>query len=160
MLIVNACDNVALRLVGSSTDPHIPGMRVEERLGYHLWRLRHLPSGAQMYVSERDTLAAGRGRARPLPKLRGRLGTEEPLTADEREKLAAVPEISSAMKRLLAGLWVRMSLRDPDGSFDLGGWFIDPLDRAAERARWAPASRLWGARGTMGPRMAGLPLPW
>ncbi|KOX18543.1 MULTISPECIES: hypothetical protein [unclassified Streptomyces] len=147
VLIVNACDNIALRLVGSSTDPHIPGMRVEERLGYYLWSLRHLPSGAQMYVSERNTLSAGRGPARCLPNLRRRLGVEEPLTADDYNKLAAVPEISPSMKRLLAGIWVRMSLRDPNGSFDLGGWCINPLDRTTERARWAPTSRLWGHEG-------------
>ncbi|MFI8824029.1 hypothetical protein [Streptomyces sp. NPDC053431] len=159
VLIVNACDNVALRLVGSQTDPHIPGMRVEERLGYHVWRLRHLPSGAQMYVSERGTLTAGRGRARRLPNLRRRLDLKEPLTADEYDKLAAIPEISPSMKRLLAGIWVRMSLRDPDRSFHLGGGVIDPLDRSTERARWAPASRLWGHQERWDLEWRGYPFP-
>ncbi|MFD3912411.1 hypothetical protein [Streptomyces sp. NPDC058603] len=159
VLIVSACDNVALRLVGSPTNPHIPGMRVEERLGYHLWRLRHLPTGAQMYVSERDLLPTNRSQAQRLPNLRQRLGVEQPLTADEGEKLAAVPEISSSMQRLLAGIWVRMSLRDPDGSFALGGWFTDPLDRTVERARWAPASRLWGHEGRWDLEWRGYPFP-
>lgn len=44
--IVSACANVARRLVGSPTDPHIPGMRVEERLGYHLWPLGTVFGGA------------------------------------------------------------------------------------------------------------------
>ncbi|MFG2814752.1 hypothetical protein [Streptomyces sp. NPDC048410] len=159
VLMVSACHNVALRLVGSPTDPHIPGMRVEERLGYHLWRLRHLPSGAEMYVSERDRLPANRNKAQRLPNLRRRLSMEQPLTADECEMLAAVPEISSSMKKLLAGIWVRMSLQDPDGSFDLGGWFTDPLDRTAERARWAPASRLWGHDGRWDLEWRGYPFP-
>lgn len=159
VLIVSACDNVALRLVGSSTDPHIPGMRVEKRLGYHLWCLRHLPSNAQMYVSERGTHFAGRGLAQRLPRLRRRLGVEDPLTADEYDKLASVPKISPSMKRLLAGIWVRMSLRDPDGSFDLGGWFTDPLNRPTERARWSPAVRLWGHEARWDLEWRGYPYP-
>ncbi|MFD4377200.1 hypothetical protein [Streptomyces sp. NPDC058486] len=52
-----------------------------------------------------------------------------------------------------------MSLRDPDGSFDLGGWFIDPLDRTTERARWAPTSRLWGHEGRWDLEWRGYPFP-
>ncbi|MGA5321810.1 hypothetical protein ACPCIU_15340 [Streptomyces seoulensis] len=159
VLIVSACDNVALRLVGSPTDPHIPGMRVEERLGYHLWRLRHLPSGAEMYVSERDRLPANRNKAQLLPNLWRRLSMEQPVTAHEREMLAVVPEVSSSMKRLLAGIWVRMSLRDPAGSFGVGGWFTDPLNRTVKRARWAPASRLWGHDGRWDLEWRGYPVP-
>ncbi|QIQ03998.1 hypothetical protein [Streptomyces liangshanensis] len=159
VLIVDACDNVALRLVGSSTDPHIAGMRVEERLGHHLWRLRHLPSGAQMYVSERNAFSSSQRRAQRLPNLRRRLSVEEPLTADEQDRLAAVPRISPSMKRLLAGIWVRMSLRDPDGSFDLGGWCTDPLRRTVERARRAPSSRLWGHEERWDLEWRGYPFP-
>ncbi|MGW7350437.1 hypothetical protein [Streptomyces sp. NPDC054784] len=159
VLIVGASNNVVLRLVGSSTDPHIPGMRVEAHLGYHLWRLRHLPSGAQMYISERSTLPPGREHARPLTNVCGHLSVEQPLTVDEHAKLAAVPEISRSMKRLLAGIWVRMSLRDPDGSFDLGGWFTDPLNRSTERAGWTPTSRLWGHEKRWDLEWRGYPFP-
>lgn len=159
VLIVSACNNVALRLVGSHSDPHVPGMRVEERLGYDLWRLRHLPTGAQMYVSERSTFLAKQDRGQPLPSLRRRLGVEDPLTAAERDMFAAVPAISHSMKRLLAGVWVRMSLRDPGGSFDIGGWFTDPLDRTPERGQWTSACRLWGYQSRWDLEWRGYPFP-
>ncbi|MBB4950721.1 hypothetical protein F4556_006256 [Kitasatospora gansuensis] len=159
VLIVDACDNVALHLAGTPNNPNMPAMRVEECRGYDLWQLRHLTTNAQLYVCERATLptTADRGKRRPIPRRRS--GMADPLTEVELAMLAAVPEISPPMKRLLAGLWVRMSLRDPGGTFHLGGWFNDPLYRKPGRAHWASDCRLWGYHGRWDLEWRGYPFP-
>jgi hypothetical protein len=81
--------------------------------------------------------------------LRGRrwLTSQDPLTADERYMLAAIPPMTDDIEFLLAGMVARITVRDPGMEWDLGTWFEDPLDRPESRSFYGtrPSLSLWGS---------------
>lgn len=135
VLITDVPDNVANRLLrrpGGKTG--LPGLRLEERRGHGSYILRHLPTYAQIVVT-RNSFGAPTG-ARNEPYFNC-MTTETPLTDTERDELAMVPRMTAEAQRLLAGVFSRIGARDPHGTWAVGNWFYDPL----ERPGWPDSAR-------------------
>lgn len=120
----------------------LPGLRLDSQVG-GTYQLRHLPTGATMCVTpQRST--------RPDPDdnhgiVNGGLwGTGTPLTEGERAALNDLPHVAPTAEHLLAGLFVRLCLRDPDDAWAVGTFFDDPLLREETRRLKSGERRLWG----------------
>ncbi|MGW7067121.1 hypothetical protein ACWGII_18885 [Streptomyces sp. NPDC054855] len=144
-VVVGAAFNAVRYLVprsreGESAMCRVPGLRVEAQVG-DTFLLHHLPTGAQMSVTEEATTRLPLGedahRARRLQ------GTDVPLSESEGASLAEIPPLAKAAEVLLAGLLVRLNLRDPQGGWALRAWDTHPLDRPMPQ-RSSPDRRLWG----------------
>ncbi|MEV8321479.1 hypothetical protein AB0Q95_45800 [Streptomyces sp. NPDC059900] len=128
----------------ASTRPvhHLPGLRLVEQIG-DTYRLCHLPTGATMSVTAQPS-------CRPDPEddlghgSQRLLRISDPLVEEELGALSDVPAASPTAQMLLAGLMVRLCLRDPAGLWAVGAFTEDPLDRAATRPVWSASRRLWG----------------
>ncbi|WP_328410815.1 hypothetical protein [Nocardia sp. NBC_00403] len=129
VLITDAPDNVTGRLLG------LPGLRLRKCCGGDTFVMRHLPTGADLVVTAKPSgqISTREHRSwRPITM-------DEPLTAHERSELADVPHMSNDAKRLLGGIFCRISTSDPAGKWAIGNWFYDPIrvfvDGPEERSR-------------------------
>ncbi|MEU4797471.1 hypothetical protein [Streptomyces sp. NPDC023327] len=127
VLITKAPHNVASRLLCGPTGGNgLPGLRVEEHRGYGNYLLRHLPTGAQLVVTNNPSGTPAGARNDPYID---HLPMATPLTSTEREQLARVPSMTAEARRLLAGVFCRITVSDPHGGWAIGNWFYDPLQR-------------------------------
>ncbi|MGY5118339.1 hypothetical protein ACWC2H_21145 [Streptomyces sp. 900105755] len=121
--------NVTCWLVGRDLHPQIglPGLRVESSHNEG-WRLRHLPTGAAITVTDHYD-----GRLQGPPdegsNYAGLWTNDTPVTDEEHATISALPHLDTATETLLAALTVRLCTQAPDGSWDIGMWFNDPTDR-------------------------------
>ncbi|MGV9786170.1 hypothetical protein [Streptomyces sp. NPDC003435] len=111
-IITNVPHNVAGRLLrGPVGESGLPGLRMEAHHGHGNYILRHLPTGARLLV----TFSAS---GKPVGAQRNlyidALTTDVPLTSAEKQQLADVPHMTSAARRLLASMFSRITVRDPD----------------------------------------------
>ncbi|MDT9686689.1 hypothetical protein RND61_32185 [Streptomyces sp. TRM76323] len=70
------------------------------------------------------------------------LTTDTPLTTLEEEQLGSLPSMTADARHLLAGVFCRITTRDPYGAWAIGNWFYDPL----ERPGWLDSSNRPGYR--------------
>lgn len=127
VIITRVPDNVANRLLrGANGGSGIPGLRLEEHRGQGSYVMRHLPTGAQLVVTENPSGTPDGVRHEPYFDC---LTTDTPLTSVELEQLAGVPSMTPDARRLLAGVFNRITTRDPFGGWAIGNWFYDPLQR-------------------------------
>ncbi|WP_328407098.1 hypothetical protein OG542_00290 [Streptomyces violaceus] len=121
--------NVACWLVGRDTLPEVglPGLRVETSYDEG-WRLRHLPTGATMTITgdRHGRLLDSPGADSNYQKL---WGTEVAVSEEENAVLKALPRLDEDTEAALAALTVRLCLRDPAGTWNLGMWFWEPSGR-------------------------------
>ncbi|MEJ8653609.1 hypothetical protein WKI65_37595 [Streptomyces sp. MS1.AVA.3] len=144
-IITSTPHNVVCWLTPNGNDTpgnNLPGLRLERQIA-DTYLLRHLPTGTTMSVTTQpDSQLAPRDN----PALRDdRLwGIDKPLTEYERATFEELPPMAPATETLLAGLTVRLCLRDPNREWAIGTWWRDPLKRPRERARFS-TRRLWGS---------------
>ncbi|GHD52153.1 hypothetical protein GCM10010335_64220 [Streptomyces galbus] len=121
----------------------IPGLRVGERIG-GTYLLRHLACGASMSVTAQ---ASTRPDSSDLSgHRRSRLwSTHTPVTDSEWDVLESLPPATPTAETLLAGLLVRLCLRDPAGRWAVGQFFEDALERPQRGVPRHGFRRLWGA---------------
>ncbi|MGV9317570.1 hypothetical protein [Streptomyces sp. NPDC003660] len=126
-VITNVPHNVAGRLLrGPGGRSGLPGLRIEAHHGHGNYILRHLPTGARLVVTPSPS---GKPVGAQRDSYIDALTTDVPLTSTEERQLADVPHMTSAARRLLAGMFSRITVRDPDDRWALGNWFYDPLER-------------------------------
>lgn len=146
VVLAQAPANVASWLVGADTSTGVPGLRLLHTPTTDTWRLIHLPTGARMTITGTGRHDATHDRGTPPLMISKMLTEADPVSTEETTELANLPRRSLPAARMLAALVVRMTLRDPDGAWAVGGWCDDPLSR-----HWAPrdlgpdSRRLWGA---------------
>ncbi|MGC0420384.1 hypothetical protein [Embleya sp. AB8] len=153
-LHTNAPDNVADRM-----DPRggfgMPGIRLmdSESVSVGEWWIGgiHLHTGARLTLAgiwpeqlrPRGLKAKHVSDACVRPFLGETMGTTESRAFTE------IPPMSDDMRRLLAGLFVRLSVKDRFGRWATGNWHWDPLRRNLPRPKGnyahGPVRRLWGA---------------
>ncbi|MEV7197752.1 hypothetical protein AB0N81_39070 [Streptomyces sp. NPDC093510] len=104
----------------------LPGLRVEELRGYGTYVMRHLPTNAQFVVTNNPSGKPAGARSESYVDF---FTVDAPLTPDEREQLAGVPPMTEHAQCLLAGVFCRISARDPHRGWAIGNWFYDPLRR-------------------------------
>ncbi|MFI0789583.1 hypothetical protein ACH4Q6_28745 [Streptomyces lydicus] len=104
----------------------LPGLRVEEHRGYGTYVMRHVPTNAQLVVTNNPSGTPTGSRSESYVDF---FTVDTPLTPSEREQLARVPSMTENAQRLLAGVFCRISARDPHGGWAIGNWFYDPLRR-------------------------------
>ena len=135
VIISNTPVNVASRMVAAHPGSlRVPGLRYNpaKESSSETRHLIDIGSGAELMVTERPT-----GRQKPLsegspvssrPRL-GSHGVAHALTTAEHKALAAIPAMTDEIETLLAGLAVRLNVRDQLGRWAMGYWFWDPLER-------------------------------
>ncbi|MCZ0210938.1 hypothetical protein OZK63_36765 [Streptomyces sp. UMAF16] len=161
VLISDAPDNVTRYLVShGGSIPRLPGMRLRAVQDYRTYALEHVPTGAQLVVTNRldGKLQGVRENAHFDFRTLG-----DPLDSVEERQLAGIPPMGGAAQILLAGMAARMSMTDPKGRWATGNWYWDPLRRSDDgRGRDGgsdPQRRLWGAGDEWEARWTGLPYP-
>ncbi|MEU9983768.1 hypothetical protein [Streptomyces sp. NPDC050856] len=120
----------------------LPGLRLEEQIG-DTYRLRHLPTGATMSVTAQTSTRPDSDSGHEV-RDRRMWRTDTPLNDAERDALADLPSACPASEVLLAGLLVRLCLRDPGRAWAVGTFFDDPLNREKALLPGAVSRRLWG----------------
>ncbi|ROQ23236.1 hypothetical protein EDD98_7686 [Streptomyces sp. PanSC19] len=133
VLITHAASNIANRLLPGEHKSDVlclPGMRLLDDPD-DAYRLIHLPTGGRLTTTNRSN-GTGGGRSYPA---RSWKRVNEPLTSRETEVLDALPPMTSDAEALLAALTSRLWLRDPYGSWAIGGWFSPPPRRDRETIR-------------------------
>ncbi|EDY50175.1 conserved hypothetical protein [Streptomyces clavuligerus] len=159
VLITKAPDNVALRLLrGPTGGSALPGLRIEECRGHGSYVLRHLPTTAQLVITNNPSgapVGARRDAYFDSPT------TETPLTAEEQRHLDRTADIASDARRLLSGIFCRITIIDPDGTWAIGNWYCDPLMRPGRRESFSLSGhrRLRGAKNTWELEWASHPHP-
>ncbi|MGV9357715.1 hypothetical protein [Streptomyces misionensis] len=144
VIITDVPHNVAGRLLrGPAGGGGLPGLRIEEYRGHESYILRHMPTGAQLVITANSS-------GKPVgtqkdPHIHG-LTTSVPLTDAEKEELARVPGMTAEARRLLAGIFSRITTQDPYGGWAIGNWFYDPLKRPG----WLDSPRRPGYRRLRG----------
>ncbi|MCK7623533.1 hypothetical protein MUU72_10580 [Streptomyces sp. RS10V-4] len=127
VLITDVPHNVASRLLrGPNGGNGLPGLRVEEHRGYGSYVMRHLPTGAQLVITNNPSGTPAGARNEPYIDY---LTADTPLTSAERDQLARVPSMTAEARRLLASVFCRITANDPHGGWAIGNWFYDPLQR-------------------------------
>ncbi|MGA4960532.1 hypothetical protein [Streptomyces lavendulocolor] len=144
VLISSAAQNIAHRLLPSEHKDDalcLPGMRLLNDPD-SACRLIHLPTGGRITTTTRSDGAGGGPSYRELSWKRA----DEPITPREAEVLDALPYMTPDAEVLLAALTSRLWLRDPQGSWAIGGWFNPPphQDRQTTRSQ-GHARRLDGS---------------
>ncbi|MGY0231975.1 hypothetical protein [Longispora urticae] len=145
VLFTNAPDNLTGYFIGTDTGGGIPGMRIDTRPNGGTFRLLHLPTGGRLTITSRtETTHLHRV---GTWNTRNWLTTSTGLTQAEKTELAATPTPTDAASQLLGALFTRISCTDPNGTWALGTWFDDPLNRTPPREHHAsgPTRQLWGA---------------
>ncbi|MEW2253054.1 hypothetical protein AB0907_37740 [Streptomyces sp. NPDC006975] len=157
VLYTNSAWGVVCWLVPGEGDwpARIPGLRFESGDGY-TWRLRHLPTGSTLIVTEEHDPGEAENGYEPPSRIR-RLSVG--MTDAEYTALEKVPDMSPAATRLLGALAMRVSLRDPSETWAVGGWFSDPLDRTPGRSVAYLERRLNGAGDEWELAWTGYPFP-
>lgn len=118
IFITDTPDNVVGYLL------RMPGLRLEEQQEGGTYLMRHLPTGARLIVTG-DHLGNPSGvKARYSWR---KVNIDRPVSRTEQHKLAAVPNISADAQHLLAGVFCRMSVADPNKRWAIGNWFYDPF---------------------------------
>jgi hypothetical protein len=87
------------------------------------------------------------------------LGAYDPLTRAEIERLARVPRVSPDASAVLAGLFCRITSRDPAGAWAMGTWFHDPLNwpgRSTSNVSLVGADDMWELRWRNFPSLLGV----
>ncbi|REK91700.1 hypothetical protein DY245_03030 [Streptomyces inhibens] len=115
----------------------LPGLRVEEHRGYGTYVMQHLPTNAQFVVTDNPSGKPAGARSESYVDF---FTVDAPLTPGEREQLAIVPPMTEHAQRLLAGVFCRISARDPHRRWAIGNWFYDPLRRSG----WLDSGRSLG----------------
>lgn len=169
MVATRAPENVATRLLPTTgSDSHgVPGLRYEGTCLCHEHdsvRLRHLPTGARLTITD-DSTGCRRGGNRRLRPGDDHLMVDHDLTAPERRALAEVPPISDDAATLLAGLVTRYNLIDRRKRWATSlSW--DPLERPELEHRNEPdvlrdgaVRQLWGTGNSWELRWTGYPEP-
>jgi hypothetical protein len=127
VLITDVPHNVASRLLrGPMGGSGLPGLRVEEHRGHGNYVMRHLPTGAQFVITSNPSGTPTGARSEPYIDY---LTTDTPLTSAEQLQLARVPHMTKDARRLLSGVFCRITTSDPHGGWAIGNWFYDPLGR-------------------------------
>ncbi|MEU9983764.1 hypothetical protein [Streptomyces sp. NPDC050856] len=144
VVISQAGINIGNRLLPARKPEELclPGMRLQQYTGDSLHML-HLPSGARMTAT---THPDGHSRQRPVDQ-DWWWDASVPLTMRERQTLAALPAMTPDAETLLAALAVRFCLRDPNGRWDVGMWFNDPLSHLRTSKRSGGHSRRLDGEG-------------
>ncbi|MGP9021183.1 hypothetical protein ACT1U9_22655 [Streptomyces sp. BR1] len=126
-LITDVPDNVANRLLRRPAGTTgLPGLRLEEYRSGGSYVMRHLPTCAQIVVTRNSFGAPTGTRKEPHSDC---MTTDTPITDAERDQLATVPRMTMEAQCLLAGVFSRIGARDPHGTWAIGNWFYDPLER-------------------------------
>lgn len=115
----------------------LPGLRVEEHRGHGSYIMRHLPTDAQFVVTDNPSGKPVGARRKSYVDF---FTVDAPLTPGEREQLASVPPMTEHAQFLLAGVFCRISARDPHRRWAIGNWFYDPLQRSS----WLDSDRSLG----------------
>lgn len=144
VLISHAAGNIANRLLPGIHKGDVlclPGMRLVDDPD-DAYRLIHLPTGAHITTTTRSS-GTGGGRSFSGSSWKR---ADEPITAREEEILGALPSMTPDAEMLLGALTSRLWLRDPYGSWAVGGWFNPPprRDRGSTRSQ-GHSRRLDGA---------------
>ena len=120
----NAIENIAGRLLPNSDGEYgTAGLRVAATIPYRTHHLIHVPTGAQMVITQQPTfptaqaITARRGAARGWGP-----GPDVPLRNSEQQVIDVTESLSIPMQRLLAGLLVRFNANDPGGRWTLWHW--------------------------------------
>lgn len=131
-IVPGAMDNAVGRLMSSRfyLDNGVPGLRLVSDTSKAI-QLVHLATGARMQVVHNSVYA----RTFPESGLSGRWVTEwwptldVPLSREEKQALHRIPAMTVEIEILLGGLVSRLDVHDPDGTWDIGMWNWDRLDR-------------------------------
>lgn len=121
----------------------IPGLRMCEQIG-GTYLLRHLACGASMSVTAQTSTPPdasdlyGHGRS-------GLWSTHTTMTDSEWDVLESLPPTTPTAEVLLAGLLVRLCLKDPADGWAVGQFSEDPLGRLERGVSRYAFRRLWGA---------------
>ncbi|MEU0276583.1 hypothetical protein [Streptomyces sp. NPDC006307] len=133
VLISGAAQNIANRLLpGEHKDDTLclPGMRLLSDPD-SAYQLIHLPTGGRITTTTRSDGTGGGRSCRAWSWRRA----DEPITPREAEILDALPSMTPDAEVLLAALTSRLWLRDPQGSWAIGGWFNPPPHRDRQTTR-------------------------
>ncbi|MEE2050642.1 hypothetical protein [Nocardiopsis tropica] len=160
VLVADAPKNVAGYFL--LTDNHrerVPGIRALCVTRSEI-RMQHLPTGALFTVASRSGLD-DRHACQGTCVQNGRneyLKPADALSSDEEVELEALPAMSPDARVLLAALFTRMALRDPDRAWALGNWYCPPfhIPDALPYNEWL-GRQLWGAGNRWTLRWAGFP---
>ncbi|MFG7941542.1 hypothetical protein [Streptomyces cacaoi] len=162
-LITDVPHNVAGRIVQEDSSMRFPGLRMEQHTGYGSYLLRHMPTGAEMVVTDNASGVPSKG-----PDSESYLRpwtTDVQLRSAELDSLKAIPAMTENTQLLLAGIAVRFSAHDAKRKWAIGNWHWDPLQRPRNRERgydlFAPEiqRRLWGEGDYWELTWAGYPYP-
>jgi hypothetical protein len=106
----------------------------------------HLPTGARLTVtSDEEPPACSQTSHEHGWKTRGWPTADVPLLQQEIDDLASLPPRSPDRTELLAALWSRLCVRDPEGRWAIGTWWSDPLPHRPWRDHGSGNQRrLWG----------------
>ncbi|WP_440572617.1 hypothetical protein [Streptomyces sp. KR2] len=127
VIITKVPHNVAQRMLpGPVGGSGLPGLRLEQCRGYGSYTLRHMPTGAELVITDNPF---GRPVGTPNAPYFDCLTSDAPLSVAEAEQLGRVPDMSIDARRLLAGVFCRITTKDPCGAWAIGNWFYDPLER-------------------------------
>jgi hypothetical protein len=156
VIFTHAPDNVTCYLVSRAGRLAMPGMRLDARPNGGTFRLLHLPTGGRITITSRTETTLDRpdnGSTVDGWSTRDWMTPAVPLSTGERTELAAIPDRSPDMARLLAAIMVRISTADPQRRWALGTWNWDPLRRDQNTVHRGDAiRRLWGAADDWGMR--------
>lgn len=132
VFIADAPDNVTNYVTRQENGiSWIPGMRLEARHRNGGFVLRHIPTGAELVITSNRA-----GKADGKQEHHGwHSWTSVQLDDKDESLLAGIPSWGPDAQRILAGLAVRLSLRDPAGMWGIGNWFWDPLQRKERNDR-------------------------
>ncbi|MET9930813.1 MULTISPECIES: hypothetical protein [unclassified Streptomyces] len=136
----------------------LPGLRLKEFRSRNTYVAHHLPTGAELVVTGNHS-GRWNGNRRSAPHWSFH-EAGKPLTSAEREQLKQLPAMTPDATRLLAGLVTRIAAHDPRGSWAVGNWFSDPLDRPGRRNDGSVeryGKELWGAGDRWALRWNGFP---
>jgi hypothetical protein len=135
--------NAVCWLVPDGRAVRVPGLRLQEQIG-GTYLLRHLVCGTSMSVTAEPSTRPDSGDL--YGNGRDRLwSTRTPVTEAEWDLLESLPSVTPAAEALLAGLLVRLCLRDPAAGWAIGQFSDDPLGRLERGVPRQGFRRLWGA---------------
>jgi hypothetical protein len=133
-VIPGVVENALGRLIASHNSLHIgmPGLRVESgtsgtRQTFHL---RHLPTSARAVMTEHSDFGPALSQQdASVLSTHSWPTTDIPMSDEEKDALRRIPTMSPDIEILLGALVSRLDLHSPDGTWDLGMWNWDRLDR-------------------------------
>jgi hypothetical protein len=161
LFITNAPDNILSYMLSTKGQLGVPGLSLDRAdwQGRTYW-LTHLPSLARMAVTSRPWGAGHEVAyvaASDLACPREWCSTENPVTAREAAVLAETPLPPPALATMINGILVRLNARDPNGRWDMGGWYSDPLRRSERPVTTGMNRRLIGRGNRWRLQWAGYP---